>query len=323
MQTLVYRGKEISGLLSQIRKEHGDDAIIVSTKEIKRDLVEVQIRITARVQAEKAQAPDRQQPKQSPELNNYVVRNCKAQGLNDLNTQKLLRIINDGALQNLTDSQKFLTAMGSLFPIDYRLPLRSKFVALIGATGVGKTTTIAKIAARMRMSFNMKIALVSADYYRVGAGYQLQTYAGLMKLPYKALEYSSDMCGQLQECLHAFSDFDLVLIDAAGFSPYQDNRLLELHTLFSKTPSVERMLLLPAPGNEFDLAQSVRKFGLVGYERVIISKLDESGFIGPVLNTVSLAGKPLSFITNGQRVPEDIEPGSLKRLSQNLMRTLH
>ena len=247
----------------------------------------------------------------------------QSQGLHINTAQQLFKNCLSLTNQKIDFREKLTYALDNILPIENRLPHKTKFVAMLGATGVGKTTTIAKLAARIKMAFDLRIALISADYYRIGAGYQLQTYANLMKLPYRALDKRKDLNQELDKSLEYFSAYDLVLIDAAGFSPYRDSRLSELRDLFSSRPEIERMLVLPAPGNEYDLIQSIERFSSVGFERLVISKLDESGFIGPVLNALRTAGKPLAFFTTGQRVPEDIEPASHRRLAQILTRTMH
>lgn len=323
MQTRVYRGKEISRVMNQIRKDHGEDAVIVSTRELATDMIEVQVQITEMLQAGTVNYSHLDQDLLSAKAIKNLEDLCEAQGIDSFLTSRITQGYLSDDNTDLNHHDKLTKALSKVIPIDARLPFKNKFVAFIGSTGVGKTTTIAKLAARMHMAFDMKIGLISADYYRVGASYQLQTYANLMKLPYKSIDNARDIKAELEKCIEAFSSYDLVLIDAAGFSPNESERLDELSDLFNCKYPIERMLVLPAPGNAFDLERSVKKYSHVGYDRVVISKVDESGFAGPALNAVRSSGKPLAFLTNGQRVPEDIEPASHKRLARLLQRTLH
>lgn len=196
-------------------------------------------------------------------------------------------------------------------------------LALVGPTGVGKTTTIAKLAARIQMAFGIRIGLVSADSFRVGAGFHLQSYASLLSLPFRGVDPSRPLGTELLKAIHELSEMDLVLVDTSGCSPREEERLDELGAALSAYEEMEKILVLPAPGNEVDLRNTARQFDRIGYNRVILSKLDESAYIGPVLSTAHWIGKPLAFLTSGQRVPEDIEPASSRRLGWMLTRTIH
>jgi flagellar biosynthesis protein FlhF len=323
MQNKVFRGKEIARVMNQIRKEHGDDAVIVSTRETERNMVEVQVQVAELL---KSNVEDYSTLDQSL-LQAKAVRNleeiCHSQGVSQILEKRLVQGYLSADNSNVTHHDKLLSSLSKCIPVDTRLPFKNKFVALIGSTGVGKTTTVAKLAARMHMAFEIRIGLISADYYRVGANYQLQTYANLMKLPYRSIGSTSNIKAELDAALWAFKDFDLVFIDAAGFSPDEPERINELTDLFDCNNQIERMLVLPAPGNSYDLDRSVKKFSQVGFERIIISKIDESGYCGPVLSALQTSTKPLAFLTNGQRVPEDIEPASYKRIARILQRTVH
>lgn len=323
MQTRVYRGKEISRVMNQIRKEHGDDAVIVSTRELERNMVEVQVQVAELLKSE----TDYYSPLDQSHLQAKAVRTLEemfqSQGIPQILGNRIIQGYLNPENSHITHHDKLVASISKCVSVDTRLPLKNKFVALIGSTGVGKTTTIAKLAARMHMAFEARIGLISADYYRVGASYQLQTYANLMKLPYRALGNSQSIKSELDAALKSFKDFDLVFIDAAGFSPNEAERINELTDLFDCNNQIERMLVLPAPGNSYDLDRSVKKFSQVGYDRVIISKIDESGYSGPVLGALQTAAKPLAFLTNGQRVPEDIEPATYKRIAKILQRTVH
>jgi flagellar biosynthesis protein FlhF len=213
--------------------------------------------------------------------------------------------------------------LGGLIEIESRMHWKSHVVAFVGPTGVGKTTTIAKLAARIREAFSCKIGLISADYFRIGAGYQLQTYASLLHLPCKVLESSQDLSTQLFWAVNAFKDYDLIFIDTAGFSPRDQKRIFELDDTFSKLKNIEKVLLMPAPGNHKDLLSTANSFSQIGVDRTIITKLDESGYIGPVIEACMTINKPIGYFCFGQNVPEDIEPASIKRLAWRLCRTMH
>lgn len=333
MSLRTYKGKEMGALLSQIRKEHGDDVHIVEARELGKNIVEIDIslgsagRATRQQPANNSFAMDLNAEIEQQESPQFILKRLtsifESQGLSTSLSRALMTQIEKTAKKSRSIVDVLEHALSLILHVDSQLPFQKRVVAFVGPTGVGKTTTVAKLAAKMREAFECNIALISADYYRIGAGYQLQTYASLMHIPCKVLDSRKEISAQLKTALDSFKDYDLVFIDAAGFSPREAEKITELVSLFADLDQVERMLLLPAPGNTKDLVASVKAFEEIGIDRTIITKLDESGFIGPVIEACAIADKPLAFFCAGQRVPEDIEPASLRRLAWRLQRTVH
>ena len=179
----------------------------------------------------------------------------------------------------------------------------TKIWSFIGPTGVGKTTTLAKIAAHFSLRFSKKISLITIDTYRIGAVEQLKTYARILKLP---LEIAPGR-EELQEILRRNSHQDLVLIDTAGRNPHQPGQLEELKDFLTVDPRVENHLVLSATTKDFDLAQIVQGFSLLPIRSYIFTKIDETEEYTSLFNQLLRYKRPLSYLTNGQRVPEDIE----------------
>ena len=335
MSTRTYRGKSIGPVMSKIRQELGDEARIVETRAIDQNLVEVEVMVGSQ-----RSSNARGSAMLSEEIIGNVsgiqpISNTKSsilqqlhtlltsQGLSRQFTSLITSRVNIPKRTSKSVTEILAEGLSDIFPLESRLPLTNKYIAFLGPTGVGKTTTIAKLAARIRLAFQAKIALISADSYRIGAGFQLQTYASLMHLPCRVLDPSEDMASQLGKAMKAFEDFDLVFIDVAGFGYRHTAKLDELANCLQEFPEIERLLLLPAPSNTTDLCNVVRAFSKIGIDRSLITKLDETGFIGPVIEAAAILGKPLAFFTNGQRVPEDIEPASLMRIASLFQRTVH
>ncbi|MCP3869920.1 MAG: flagellar biosynthesis protein FlhF [Gammaproteobacteria bacterium] len=176
-------------------------------------------------------------------------------------------------------------------------------VALIGPTGVGKTTTIAKLAARFVLRHGHRhLALVSTDSYRIGAQEQLNTYARILDVPVRRASTPDE----LHATLNSLSDKRLVLVDTAGMSQ-QDVRLSEQLSLFkSGNRQVRTFLTLSANTQQAALEQAIESFGTAGTEGCILTKLDEAASLGGVLSAVVHSGLPIAFYTDGQKVPEDI-----------------
>lgn len=196
-------------------------------------------------------------------------------------------------------------------------------VALLGPTGVGKTTTLAKIAARGVRKYGANgVALISADRYRVGAQEQLATYGSLLGVPVFPATDAKTLAQALKQCARR----QLVLIDTAGVSP-RDRRLVEQFRELSATHGdIRNYLVLSAAAQGADLEELLGKLGPVHPAGVILTKLDETGSLGGALSACIRAQLPLAYVTDGQRVPEDIQPARADRLvlkAMQLARHLH
>lgn len=330
MKTKKFYGSEMQSVMTQIKEEIGEEAIIISMEE-KRGSIEIEVGIES--DAITLQQPDPLDLRICAEAPQQLSQNSFADQLEEILLKQGVQyrhahdIVRNGIrnIDGTLSADRYISqGLEDLLSFNSILPFQNKVVAFVGATGVGKTTTIAKLAARLRMHFNMSIALISADTYRVGAGYHLHTYASLLNIPCRAVDTNfSQTAKQVRDSVEAFEDFDLIMIDSAGCGPRDKGKVNELAEDLSLVPEAERILVLPAPSNDFDLHAAASAFDAVNYSRIALSKMDESGFMGPIINTIFDLQKPLAFITTGQRVPEDIEPASARRLGWMLTRMMH
>lgn len=180
---------------------------------------------------------------------------------------------------------------------------RQNVVALVGATGVGKTTTIAKLAARYVQTWGLRdVALVTTDHFRIGAQEQLFTYGRLLGVPVLTADNQHELCLALDK----LRDRKLVLIDTAGMSP-RDENLNKQFAMLSGLPVPNRAaLVLSACSQSADIEAQVSRFAPAAPAAVILTKLDEANRVGPVMSALIRHGLPLAYITDGQRVPEDL-----------------
>ena len=191
-----------------------------------------------------------------------------------------------------------------------------RIVALIGATGVGKTTTLAKIAARFVLERNIRAALITADTYRISAVEQLKTYSDIIGLPLEIV-YSPD---ELKVAIHKHRDKDLILIDTAGRSQHNDYQMRELQDFLAVDSRIEKHLVMSATTKNRDVAEILQKFSVCEPGRVIFTKTDETSTLGMIVNLLADKDISLSFMTNGQSVPDDIIPASADKLAALLLR---
>ena len=179
---------------------------------------------------------------------------------------------------------------------------RQRRLSLIGPTGVGKTTTLAKIAAHYLSRYGGRIGLITIDTYRIAAVEQIKVYGEIMRLPVEVVINPRE----LELALDKFRDYDLVLIDTAGRSPRNGLDIQELAGFLRPQLGIENNLLLSATTRERELEETIRRFSILPISNFIFSKIDECDQLGVLLNIHYKNDTPISFLTNGQRVPEDL-----------------
>jgi len=176
-----------------------------------------------------------------------------------------------------------------------------RIIAFVGPTGVGKTTAAAKLAARLALE-KKKVLLLTTDVLRIGAVEQLKIYAGLMALPCRAVAEA----GELPRVIQEHSQRDYILIDTAGCCQRDLAAVRGLMELLKESPDIERHLVLSATTKPLDLQEIVDRFGICHPDHLLFTKLDETSTFGPIFNELVRTQKPLSYIADGQRVPEDL-----------------
>lgn len=192
---------------------------------------------------------------------------------------------------------------------------RRQVIALVGPTGVGKTTTIAKLAADIRLRERRRVGLITMDTYRVAAVDQLRTYADIMDLPLEVVSTPREM----RDAVTRFADEDLVLIDTAGRSPHDAVQIQQLKSLLAEAQPDQVQLVLSCVCSVSHMRQIVDKFAPVGCTSLLVTKLDEAMAIGSLVPVLQEAGLPVSYLTCGQSVPDDIVVAQKDKLIASLV----
>jgi len=177
-----------------------------------------------------------------------------------------------------------------------------RIVAFVGPAGVGKTTSIAKLAARLALQNKKKVLLMTLDGYRIGSIEQLRSYAGLMGLPFR---FAADVAG-LEEAIRENSQRDYILLDTAGRGPKDIGAMQRLADFLKESDHIERHLLLSASTKPEDMRRIADQFEFCRPDHVLFTKLDETSTPGPILNELVRSRKRFSYYTDGQRVPDDL-----------------
>ncbi|MBS1982968.1 MAG: flagellar biosynthesis protein FlhF [Bdellovibrionales bacterium] len=201
-------------------------------------------------------------------------------------------------------------------PLGERLrnPGTPRVITFIGPTGVGKTTTIAKIAAEIVINQKRPVTLATTDTFKIAAVEQLQTYANILKVPL-------EVCPTAESLAHVNAQLgpdEVVLVDTAGYGPKDEKRLSEMHETLSGVRS-EIHLCVAAMTRDSDLKEITRRFALFDPAYLVVTKLDETSMYGNIFNVCNRSHLPLSYFTMGQRVPEDIEVATRERVADLLL----
>jgi flagellar biosynthesis protein FlhF len=192
---------------------------------------------------------------------------------------------------------------------------RCRLVALVGPTGVGKTTTIAKLAANYRLREKRRVGLITVDTYRVAAVEQLRTYADIIDLPMEVVATPREM----REAVTRMSHLDLVLMDTAGRSPRDEVKIQELKSMLAEAEPDEVHLVLSSTAGAKSLVGTAEKFAEVGTTAMVLTKLDEAQSLGHLVSLVRECNLPVSYLTDGQNVPDDIQVAERAAMAEMLL----
>jgi flagellar biosynthesis protein FlhF len=313
----TYRAKHMEEALLRIKRELGPDAVILSSREVRdanNRAAGTSVEVTAAPYETAQTFEPRAASANNPTFDARAVtleRKLLSGGV-PMNAARTLAMRVRKVLRDTRLS--FVDAVASALRGDvaFATTSRARVVALVGPTGVGKTTTIAKLAAIAALVERRSVALISIDQYRVGASEQLARYADLIGIP---MECATD-AASLNRALKKFANAELVLIDTSGRSPRDILGIQETcDTLRGAHEPVDVHMCVAAAMREPELMMTLERHAPLSPSRLVVTKLDEAIQCGGVLAAYVHSGLPLSHFTTGQRVPEDIEAASAEALA--------
>ena len=245
-----------------------------------------------------------------------------AVGINALHAADICRRLNLALDHGTPDDADVLARVGRELARDMPClgdplpqPGRPRILAFVGPTGVGKTTTIAKIAANAQLVRKLKVGLITVDTFRMAAVEQLARYAEILECPLQVVKQPEE----LAQALDAMADCDLILVDTTGRSPRAADQVAALGQYFPSGWGGEVILTVAASTRERDLHAAIEAFGVLDYSALCVTKLDETDALGVVYSAARRAGRPLSWLTAGQRVPEDLEVAETALLAARIV----
>jgi flagellar biosynthesis protein FlhF len=338
MQIKKFTAKSYTDALDQVKRELGEDALIMSTRSIKSESplsgrsVANKVEITAAIEFEEPVSVEEELDLNEGDgldmkslIFNLLSEKGQSQALglkssqletyshlveNGLDKQLASRILKKSMSENdkkpAKEKVRAKNLMKKVIPFEGEINLGNdgpKMVAFVGPTGVGKTTTIAKIAADFAIRKNKKVVLVSLDTYRLGAVDQLQVYGDIMQVPVEVAGGKDE----LREIVNKHFDKDLILIDTTGRSHRDKDYSRHLKAIFETVGGVETHLVLSVTAQEKLFSTTYQQFLPIGVDRVLFTKLDEGLNFGSLFNFSVRNRVPLSYFTSGQNVPEDLE----------------
>ncbi len=348
MQIKTFTAGNMKDVMSKIKTDLGPDAVILSTREVSDgtfgSLSKAMVEVTAAIDydaelydAQNHHAPQHDQPApdiidldnplsdtsrleaEIADLSRMMKSLLEHSGLSLKQDNPLMDKLLDAGIRPRL-AELMLDKMGQKADATTLRGLLEKIIrtadtpqqkvwCFLGTTGVGKTTTVAKIAAHETLKKKKKVGIITLDTYRIGAVEQTRTYAKILDIPFVPATTPEEF----KEAVNRLADKDLILVDTVGRSAFHANYISQMKKHLHDIPAC-KFLLLPVATRDEELDGITKNFSALGIDRIIFTKTDEAVKHGAIISHNLLYRTPLAYLTTGQRVPEDIEPAVAQRI---------
>jgi flagellar biosynthesis protein FlhF len=287
------------------------ESLINDVADIKKQLIEMKSSYTENIVVDL--------PDALKEFYSLMIKN----GVDEIIAYKFLKRIEKRASAGLTKSQVrnlIVQLLGDLIPIerDCFSSLKKKVVAFVGPTGVGKTTTVAKIAANLSLKLKKKVALITIDNFRIGAVEQLKTYAEIVDIPLQVAASPQE----LKALLARTDGYDYVLVDSMGRSQFDTEQITDLREFLNVEDKMSIALVMSMSSNHAEMSETFENYGKLKPEFVVFTKLDETKFFGPMINLPIRRKTPILLFSTGQNVPDDMEIPDGRKIANQVLRDI-
>lgn len=255
----------------------------------------------------------------SPEVEQLVLAMCENQVREEValplakEAEEILKTRKDAKAYEVI-YHLLLENLGASLPIASK-KYKQKIVLFLGPTGVGKTTSLVKLASAFAINHKKRVGIINTDTYRIAAHEQLRTYADILDIPL-GIAYRME---EIEQVLEEMSERDLIFIDTAGKRPGDPQHQHDINQIISLAKPEEIFLCLAATTCFSAVREVVDTYAFAGDYKLIITKLDETRYHGMILNTVNYAKKPLAYVTTGQNVPDDLEIADCEALAKQIL----
>ena len=353
MKVKRYEGKTIQDTIFKVKADLGSDAIIIDTRKINKGgffgfFGKKKVEVLAALEEENEGNNNNHTLEEISDLKNmvndlhekydtgefaaelpdnlqYVYQYLNQQGINEELNQEIIAGIREADIQEMEEiiknvSQKIKKIMKEPQPIELNNNNNKNVVVFSGPTGVGKTTTIAKLAAKFSLEEDKKVGLITSDTYRIAAIQQLKTYSDIVNIPLKVLYDNQELAELIK---NNFDEYDLVLVDTAGSSWNDKMQIGRLEKISNHDLIDEVHLLVSLNTKPEDIDSIIEHFSVIDPDKILLTKLDETSTYGEIINIKNEYDYPYSYITYGQDVPDDINIAYSDILVKYLMSDLY